>query len=79
MENNYYERVLKRINDCDYIEWSIGGFSTDNGLTITAREINYLLVRVPLTDIELSKLQEVVERKFNEKEELRRAEILKTL
>lgn len=80
MESNYYKRVLKRINECDDITWTASlGYRTDNGLVITTHGVYYLRIPVPLTDVELSKLQEAVKRKFNEKEELRRAEILKTL
>lgn len=80
MENNYYKRVLKRINECDDIEkLEYRRYLTDNGLMITKCEIHYLNVRVPLTDVEVDKLHIAIESKFNEKEELRRAEILKTL
>lgn len=80
MENNYYERVLKRINDCNDIErQEYRRYRTDNGLIITKCDVHYLNVKVPLTDVEVDKLHIMIESKFNEKEELRRAEILKTL
>lgn len=80
MESNYYERVLKRINDCDDIEeYDERRYRTINGLRITKWEIHYLHVRVPLTDDEVDELHGIIESKFIEKEKLRRAEILKTL